>query len=182
MNLQPIQNRIFSIRGIKVMIDFHLAELYNVETKAINQAVKRNLRRFPEDFMFQLNSEEWDALKNEMSDFKQESNVLRSQIVTANSPEITRRRYTPYVFTEQGVAMLSSVLRSDHAIDVNITIMRTFVILRQNISNYADLSARIHDVEKQMNRKFKDVYEALDYLTSRNPVAPIGFKQSLKKP
>jgi hypothetical protein len=83
MNLQPIQNRIFSIRGMKVMIDFHLAELYDVETKALNQAVRRNERRFPEDFMFQLNNMEWEALKNEMTDSKPESKVLRSQIVTS---------------------------------------------------------------------------------------------------
>lgn len=164
------------------MIDFHLAELYDVETKALNQAVRRNLRRFPEDFMFQLNSMEWDALKTEMGESTLGSKNLRSQFVTANSADVTRRRFTPYAFTEPGVAMLSSVLKSERAIDVNITIMRTFIILRQNISNYAELSDRINALEKQTKRKFRDVHEALDYLMSRSEGTKIGFKQSPQNP
>ncbi len=121
-----------------VIIDFHLAELYNVETKALNQGVKRNLRRFPDDFMFQLNAKEWAALKNEIAISNAESDAvksltinsqggMRSQIVTASK---RNKSLLPYVFTEQGVAMLSSVLKSERAIDVNIAIMRSFVILR----------------------------------------------------
>lgn len=112
--IEEIRNRIYDIRGRQVMLDKDLAELYGVETKVLNQAVKRNAKRFPDDFMFQLKNEEWE--------------ILRSQFVTSSWGGI---RYLPYAFTEQGVAMLSSVLRSDTAIEVNIRIMRTFVAVRQ---------------------------------------------------
>lgn len=164
------------------MIDFHLAELYDVETKALNQAVKRNLRRFPDDFMFQLNNMEWSAIKDEMGDSKSESNILRSQIVTSKSDDITWRRYMPYVFTEQGVAMLSSVLKSDRAIDVNVMIMRTFVVLRQHMANYTELSTKIASLEKQMNHRFKDIHEALNYLMSGGKTPEIDFKQATQNP
>lgn len=161
------------------MIDFHLAELYNVETKALNQAVKRNLRRFPIDFMFQLSGNDWDALKTDIATQFEGTNRMRSQIVTTS-----RRRSDnlPYAFTEPGVAMLSSVLKSDRAIDVNITIIRTFIILRQYISDYSELSKRITALEKQTNRKFKDIHEALDYLMSSKPATEIGFKQASRTP
>lgn len=112
--IEEIRNRIYEVRGRQVMLDKDLAELYGVETKVLNQAVKRNSKRFPDDFMFQLKNEEWE--------------ILRSQFVTSSWGGI---RYLPYAFTEQGVAMLSSVLRSDTAIEVNIRIMRTFVAVRQ---------------------------------------------------
>lgn len=112
--IEEIRNRIYEVRGRQVMLDKDLAELYGVETKVLNQAVKRNAKRFPDDFMFQLKNEEWE--------------ILRSQFVTSSWGGI---RYLPYAFTEQGVAMLSSVLRSDTAIEVNIRIMRTFVAVRQ---------------------------------------------------
>ena len=112
--IEEIRNRIYEIRGRQVMLDKDLAELYGVETKVLNQAVKRNAKRFPDDFMFQLKNEEWE--------------ILRSQFATSSWGGT---RYLPYVFTEQGVAMLSSVLRSDTAIEVNIRIMRTFVAVRQ---------------------------------------------------
>ena len=112
--LEIIENRIFVIRGQKVMIDSDLAEMYGVETKRLNEAVRRNIDRFPDDFMFQLTNEEW--------------NILRSQFATFDK---TIRKYRPYVFTEQGVAMLSGILNSKRAIAVNVQIMRTFVKLRQ---------------------------------------------------
>lgn len=115
--IEEIRNRIYEIRGRQVMLDKDLAELYGVEVRALNQAVKRNATRFPEDFMFQLNKEEFD--------------FLRSQFVTLKRGRGEHSKYLPYVFTEQGVAMLSSVLRSDTAIEVNIRIMRTFVAVRQ---------------------------------------------------
>lgn len=115
--IEEIRNRIYEIRGRQVMLDKDLAELYGVETKVLNQAVKRNAKRFPDDFMFQLKDEEWE--------------ILRSQFVTSSWGGI---RYLPYAFTEQGVAMLSSVLRSDTAIEVNIRIMRTFVAVRQYLA------------------------------------------------
>ncbi len=117
MDLQIIQQNIFSIHGQRVMIDFHLAELYEVETKVLKQAVRRNIKRFPDDFIFELTMNEVISLKDNM----------RSQNVTFIWPSIT---YTPFVFTEQAVAMLSSVLKNDRAIKVNIEIMRTFVFLR----------------------------------------------------
>jgi len=180
MQLQMIHNKVFTIRGMRVMIDFHLAELYGVETKALNQGVKRNLKRFPPDFMFQLTAREWEVLKDEiaLSSSEADVSILRSQIVTAKSYEGSKRRSIPYVFTEQGVAMLSTVLKSDRAIDVNITIMRAFVILRHHTSNYKELSERIDALERQMNRKFKNVHEALNALFREKATPEIGFKQS----
>ena len=165
MDLRVIKNRILELRGFRVMLDFHLAELYQVEARALNQAVKRNFMRFPKDFMMRLTLSEWKRITNS-SQFVMSSRKHRGT------------RYVPYAFTEQGVAMLSSVLRSERAIDVNIAIMRAFVLLRQHISDHKDLKARIRKLEKEMNRKFKNINEALHYLLS--PVskpARIGFRR-----
>jgi hypothetical protein len=164
MELQLIQNKVLQIRGHRVMLDFHLAELYEVETRVLNQAVKRNISRFPSDFMIQLSTEEW--------------NSLRSQFVISKDEKRGGTRKLPYAFTEQGVAMLSSVLRSEKAIEVNIAIMRAFVLLRQHLTDYKDLKAEISKLERSMNQKFKDVNEVLRYLLSpkSNP-QEIGFKQ-----
>lgn len=165
MELQLIQNKIFQIRGYRVMLDFQLAELYNVETRVLNQAVKRNLSRFPSDFMFQLAPAEWK--------------VLRSQFVISKKERRGGTQKLPFVFTEQGIAMLSSVLKSKKAIDVNIAIMRAFVLLRQHLSDYKDLKEEIKKLEKEMNLKFKDIYDALNYLLSpKSKPIEIGFKQS----
>jgi hypothetical protein len=166
MEVQQIQNRIFIIRGYRVMMDFHLAELYDVEARVLNQAVKRNLKRFPEDFMFQLNNDEWNAFFDPQT--------RSSQIVMTSRP----KKNLPYAFTEQGVAMLSSVLKSDRAIEVNIAIMRAFVILRRYLMNYEELSKRIDALEKEMNSKFKDIHEALQYLLDKDTHREIGFKQT----
>ena len=147
MELQIIQKRIFEIRGQRVMLDSHLAELYEVETRVLNQAVKRNSTRFPDDFMFQLTDSELE--------------LLRSQFVTL---EKSYFRYLPYVFTEQGVAMLSSVLRSEKAIGINVGIMRAFVAIRQNLGIYKELKEQIEALESTSDQRFKDVYEALDLL------------------
>jgi hypothetical protein len=184
MDSVNIQNRIFVSRGHRIMIDFHLSELYGVQTRALNQAVKRNLRRFPDDFMFQLTTKEWEAIKNEMAISAADTLVATgsrqrlSQIVTASR----NLKNLPYAFTEPGVAMLSSVLKSDRAIDVNITTIRTFIMLRQYISNYTELSNKVSALEKQMNRKFKDIHEALNYLMDTSPPSEIGFKQATKNP
>jgi hypothetical protein len=175
MDLQLIHNRIFTIRGLRVMIDFHLAELYGVETRILNQAVKRNQERFPTDFMIQLTLEEWTSLLAQIAIL--EAEMMRSQIVISSR---RANKYRPYAFTEQGVAMLSSILKSGHAIDINITIMRAFVILRQHITNYKELSQKIDALERKMDRKFKDVHEALNYLFEKDPPSPIGFKQRNK--
>ena len=162
---------IYDIRGQKVMIDFELAELYEVETRILNQAVKRNQERFPSDFMFQLTSEEWQ--------------ILRSQIVISKNNEETRggRQYLPYVFTEQGVAMLSGVLKSKKAVEVNINIMRTFVSMRQWALDSKEFGQRLRDIERYFIEHCKDndkdiqkIYEAIDLLMDRTKPSSIGFK------
>ena len=150
MELQIIQNRIFEVRGQRVMLDSHLAELYEVETRVLNQAVSRNSTRFPSDFIFQLTENEYET--------------LTSQIVIAKKDKRGGRRSLPYVFTEQGVAMLSGVLNSDKAIAVSIAIMRTFVMIRQVALSYKDLADKIEALEGTSDQRFKDVYEALDLL------------------
>jgi hypothetical protein len=170
MQIQIIQAKIYQIRGYKVMLNFDLAELYEVETRTLKQAVKRNMERFPEDFMFELTENEF---RN-----------LRSQFVIS-SLSWGGTRYRPYAFTEQGVSMLSSVLKSKKAIQVNILIMRAFVSIRQHLFNYKDLKEQIEKLEKEMNLKFKDIYEALNYLlqkereeTEYKERKQIGFKSA----
>jgi len=142
-NLEIINNKIFIIRNQKVMFDFDLASLYEIETKRLKEAVRRNIDRFPEDFMFELTKEEFDN--------------LRSHFATSSYGGI---RYMPFAFTEQSVAMLSSVLKSKKAIEVNIAIMRTFVMLRNSILSLEEISKRVTDVEKH----FPEIYDALNYL------------------
>lgn len=161
-----IEKRIFLVRNRQVMLDEDLADLYGVETKRLVEQVKRNLDRFPEDFMFQLNGEETAA--------------LRSQIATSN---IGRggRRYAPYVFTEQGVAMLSSVLRSKRAVAVNIEIMRAFVEMRRIASSYAALEKRLKEIERGMGEhddQLEQIFDALRQLMAPppQPKHPVGFR------
>ena len=159
-----IEKRILLIRGQKVMLDSDLAALYGVETKALNQAVRRNIKRFPEDFMFELSREENDS--------------LRSQIVTLKSGRGQHRKYLPYAFTEQGVAMLSSVLNSDQAIEVNILIMRAFVKLREMISTHKDLARKLEQLEKKYDSQFKLVFDVIRQLMAPpepKKKRPIGF-------
>lgn len=164
MELKLIQNKIFQLRGYRVMLDFHLAELYEVETRSLNQAVKRNIERFPNDFMVQLTAAERAALISQ--------NVISKTGLRGGTQKL------PFAFTEQGVAMLSSVLRSKKAIEVNIAIMRAFVLLRQHLADYRDLKSEIKKLEREMNRKFKDINEALHYLLSpKSKPVEIGFKQ-----
>lgn len=144
--VEIIEKKILFIRGEKVMLDRDLAELYEVETRTLIQAVKRNINRFPSDFMFQLNY--------------QEVAVLRSQFVTSKTGR-GGRRYYPYVFTEQGVAMLSSVLNSERAVKVNIEIMRTFVKLRQMLSSNAELARKLEALEKKYDAQFRVVFDAI---------------------
>jgi hypothetical protein len=132
------------------MLDSDLAALYEVETRVLNQAVRRNIQRFPDDFMFELSDEEHEA--------------LRSQIVILKKGRGQHSKYLPYVFTEQGVAMLSSVLNSDHAIEVNILIIRAFVKLREMISTHKDLAKKMEALEKKYNSQFKMVFDAIRQL------------------
>jgi len=166
MDLQVIQQIIFHVRGQKVILYFYLAELYEVETKALKQAVRRNIERFPDDFMFELTKDEVNSLKHN----------IRSQSVTFNWPSIT---YTPFAFTEQGVAMLSTVLRSDRAIKVNIEIMRVFVFLRKIALQYAEIWQKINELEQKYDEQFKEVFTALKLLleSPKKPRKQIGFRR-----
>ena len=154
MQLQKIESKIFEIREQKVMLDFDLADLYEVETKALNQAVKRNTSRFPESFMFRLNQNEWK--------------IMRSQIVTASVQSKRNIKVTPYAFTEHGVTMLASVLRSEKAIKMNIAIVEAFISLKEFALNYKDLADKLKELESKHNKHFKDVYEALNYLLQKD--------------
>lgn len=158
---ERVEQIIILIRGEKVILDRDLAVLYGVETKVLIQAVKRNIERFPADFMFQLSTEE--------------CGILKSQIVTSSSWGGIRRR--PYAFTEQGVAMLSSVLRSRRAVRVNIEIMRAFVRLRRMLASHAELARRLDEIEKKYDVQFRVVFEAIrELMASPEPSRPqIGF-------
>ena len=157
-----IENRIFDIRGYKVMLDFDLAEWYEVTTKSLNQSVKRNIGRFPADFMFQITEADFDQIKGILV-----SEPNRSQIVTG-SLKHRSNQVTPYAFTEQGVAMLSGVLKSKKAIEVNISIMRTFILLKRFALSHKELTQKILELEVKYNLQFKDVFEALNYLLNKD--------------
>ena len=166
---ERIERRVLLLRGQKVMLDFDLAELYKVPAKVLNQSVKRNIERFPDDFMFQLSQEETLLVMRsqivtsaDATDSKSTKPPLSnwSQIVTS-SKKHRGLAYRPYAFTEQGVAMLSSVLRSPRAVQVNIAIMRTFVQLRQMLSSNADLARKLAAMEEKYDEQFKVVFEAI---------------------
>jgi len=162
--VEMIEKKILLIRGHKVMLDSDLAVLYGVTTKRLNEQVRRNLRRFPSDFMFQLTAEEIES--------------LRSQFATLKTGRGRHRKFLPYVFTEQGVAMLSSVINSKRAIEVNILIMRAFVKLREMLATHKDLAKKMEEMEKKYDEQFKVVFEAIYELMK--PPEPsrrrIGFK------
>jgi hypothetical protein len=166
MQLQIIQKKIHEVRGQKVMLDFDLALLYETETKYLKRAVKQNIFRFPDDFMFELTKSEWETLRCNFSTSKRGGT-----------------RYLPYAFTEQGVAMLSSVLKSKKAVGVNISIMRAFVFTRQYALSHKDITNKLKKLERKFNRRFKDVYEAINYLLNKDKLQTdqqqrrrIGFK------
>jgi hypothetical protein len=162
--VERIEKAIVFIRGEKVMLDSDLAELYGVETRVLNQAVRRNLNRFPADFMFQLTPDESEI-------------VVRSRSQSVILKRGTNIKYQPYVFTEQGVAMLSSVLNSERAVAVNIGIMRAFVKLRQLLSSNAELARKLESLEKKYDAQFKVVFDAIRQLMSppARPKREIGF-------
>lgn len=164
MEIEVIKDKIYEIRGCKVMLDFDLAELYQTETRVLKQAVRRNLNRFPEDFMFVINNEEINRMVSQ--------NVIPSKSYFGGA--------NPFAFTEQGVAMLSSVLKSDKAIEINISIMRTFIAIRQYALNYTELQNRISEIEGQI----PEIYNVLNYLIEeKNTEQPkierpkIGYKK-----
>ena len=167
MELEQIKQSIHEIRGRKVILDFELAKMYQVENKRLKESVRRNIRRFPEDFMFELSTEEWL--------------VLRTKFATSSwgGP-----RYNPFAFTEQGVAMLSSVLNSETAIDINISIIRAFVLLRAFALSYQELQEKLIALEKKHNQKFTDIDQVLNYLiqkeqqkTQQTERKQVGYKK-----
>ena len=169
MNLQNLHANIYLVRDHSVLLDFQLAQLYEVETRVLNQAVKRNSNRFPSDFMFQLSPSEMQNLMSQ--------NVISSE-------QHGGRRKLPFAFTEQGVAMLSSVLRSEKAIAVNIGIMRAFVAMRQYATNYEALAAAIKKLENSTNHRFAEVGQVLDALLEQKQLQEnqkqrkrIGYRQ-----
>jgi hypothetical protein len=149
MSIIPIQNKIYEIRGLKVMLDFDLAELYEVETRVLNQAVKRNIDLLPHDFMFKLNKKEWE--------------LMSSQIVMT-FPSRRPKKALPFAFTEHGVVMLANILKSKKARLTSVAIVRAFIALKQYSMNYVELARKIKILEEQYNREFKDIYEVLNYL------------------
>ena len=168
IQIQPadIKHKIYDIRGQRVMLDFDLAELYEVETRILNQAVKRNFKRFPSDFMFQLTNKEFDN--------------LMSQIVISRWGGT---RKLPYAFTEHGVTMLASVLRSDKAVDINIQIVRAFIALRQYALGYAELNQKLEAFMVETNMQFNDIYMALTEMATKsaekpNPVGYLSYLQA----
>ena len=189
-----IERRILLLRGQKVMLDRDLAELYGVETKALNQAVKRNLERFPEDFMFQLSKEEAAlVLRSQIVTLNDEAageplktkGSLRSQIVTLKRGE--HLKYRPYAFTEQGVGMLSGVLNSPRAVQTHIAIVRVFVQLHQMLASHADLSRKMESLEKKYDKQFRIVFDAIRELMSdkkvpKLPRREIGFHTAMARP
>ncbi|MBL7885465.1 MAG: ORF6N domain-containing protein [Flavobacterium sp.] len=173
MNENTIQNKIYEVRGIKVMLDYDLAALYEVETRVLNQAIKRNAESFPEDFMFRLTVEEWNSLSSQVV-------MMSSQLVmTSKRPKTA----LPYVFTEHGVTMLASVLRSSKARKVNIAIVRAFISLRKMVLNIEYLQEQILQLEAKYDSQFEDIYDAIQFLMienkeieAKNERAKIGYK------
>lgn len=172
MEIQTIQSKIYEIRGQKVMLDFDLALLYQTETRTLKQAVRRNIDRFPSDFMFELSQLEVQS--------------LRSQIVMSK-PGRGGTRHKPFAFTEQGVAMLASILNSPKAIEVNIAIVRAFVFIRQYALSHKDLTDKLRKLEARYKRKFKDISAAIQFLLQKDQLATsqqerkrIGFKTENK--
>jgi hypothetical protein len=159
------ERRILLVRGVKVMLDSDLAALYSVSTSRLNEQVRRNLARFPADFMFQLTDDEIQALRSQSA---------------ISKPGRGGRRYRPLVFTEQGVAMLSSVLHSERAVHVNIAVMRAFVRLREMLASHRDLARKIEEMEKKYDSQFRVVFDAIRALLEAPPTKsrPIGFQRS----
>jgi hypothetical protein len=164
LKTESIAHLVFFIRGEKVILDADLAMLYGVEARALNQAVKRNRSRFPADFMFQLSHAESEFLRSQIVTLDTQGKGTNSSQFVMSSRKHRGRAYRPYAFTEQGVAMLSSVLRSQRAVEVNIAIMRTFVQLRRLMDSNADLARKIESLEKKYDEKFATVFAAIKQL------------------
>jgi len=184
--IRSIQNRIYELRGERVMLDFDLAALYEVETKVLNQAVKRNITRFPGDFMFRLNALEWEEMRSQIVTTPTVIAPMRSQFVTASQSK-RNTSVLPYAFTEQGVAMLSGVLNSDKAIAMNIAIMRAFVEVRKVLLMQSDLKEQLKQIREHIgehDEQLNQIYDAMENLLDEKAVQRkwedrdrIGFKK-----
>lgn len=150
MNVVTIQNKIYEIRGIKIMLDFDFAEMYEVETRVLNQAIKRNLENFPDDFMFRLTADEWQ--------------MSSQSVMTSKRPKSA----LPYAFTEHGVTMLASVLKSSKARQMNVAIVRAFVALRKTLLNIDELQNYLATIETKYNSQFSDIFDAIQFLMTEN--------------
>lgn len=177
MNLITIQNKIYEVRGIRVMLDYDLAELYEVETRVLNQSIKRNSENFPEDFMFRLTKEEWEDISSQIV------MTSSSQFVMMELPKNRTGKYLPYAFTEHGVTMLASVLKSPKARKMNVAIVRAFIALRKAIVNIELLKNQIVALEDKYDKQFEDILEAIEYLmtdkdddSSKAARSKIGYK------
>jgi len=176
MHLITIQNKIHEVNGIKIMLDFDLAELYEVETRVLNQAIKRNIDSFPEDFMFRLTIEEWEEISSSQSVMMMSS----QSVMTSKRPKSA----LPYAFTEHGVTMLASVLKSPKARKMNIAIVRAFVALRKTLLNIENLKSQILELETKYDKQFEDIFEAIQFLITDNEISvkktersKIGYKK-----
>ncbi len=184
--IRSIQNRIYEIRGERVMLDRDLAALYEIEVRVLNQAVKRNSKRFPKDFMFQLTKEEFESLKQQI-ETSETTNSSRSQIVILKTGRGGNTKYLPYAFTEQGVAMLSGVINSDKAIAMNIVIMRTFVEIRKMLLQESDLKTQLKEIKERLGEhdvQLNQIYDAMENLLDEKAAQRkwddrerIGFKK-----
>ena len=164
--IKSIQNSIYEIRGDRVMLDFDLSALYEVPTKALNQAVKRNIKRFPEDFMFRLTSEEWNNMRSQSVTASDNTTVMGSQSVTASQSKRNNTQ-TRYAFTEQGVAMLCGVLNSDKAIDMNVAIMRAFIAIKKIIIHQNDFKLQLKEIREKLGEhdtQLNQIYDAMENL------------------
>jgi hypothetical protein len=191
MSGQKVQAKIYFIRDQSVMLDFDLAEMYEVETRVLNQAVKRNSKRFPKDFMFQLTKSEWETLISQCVTSKGEKQPLIKNRIKSMSSQFVMtsaskrpKSALPFAFTEQGLAMLSGILNSEKAINVNISIMRAFVVLRQFALTNDNLTTKLKEIETKYDKQFKDVYEAINFLMQKEQQIEsqqkrkiIGFKK-----
>ncbi|MBI3717168.1 MAG: ORF6N domain-containing protein [Sphingobacteriales bacterium] len=183
--IKSIQNRIYEIRGERVILDFDLAALYEVGTKVLNQAVKRNIKRFPKDFMFRLTPDEWETMRSQIVTTSENEKSMWSQTVTTFQAS-RRKDNTPYAFTEQGVAMLSGILNSDKAIAMNIAIMRAFVEVRRVLIQENDLREQLKQIKERMGEhdvQLNQIYDAMENLLDEKAAQKkwdererIGFK------
>jgi phage regulator Rha-like protein len=184
--IQSLQNRIHEIRGERVMLDYDLAALYEVQTKVLNQAVKRNPRRFPPDFMFRLTNEEWETIRSQSVTAKNGIIIMQSQIVTAYQNK-RNTSVTPYAFIEQGVAMLSGVLNSDKAIDMHVAIMRAFIEIKKIVLKQNDLKEQMKEIKERLGEhdvQLTAIYDAMENLLDEKAAQRkwdererIGFKK-----